>query len=353
MVNEGAKGLRLVLEHNRRIQYMDLSGNKISHVAAEILAIGFQTNTGIGILDLSFNPEMKANGIAAILKSLHEHPTLHSLYFIDNNVQNQSAQNIRDLLIHNTKITSLNISSNKIEADGANLIAFGFQKNKALIKLDISSNPIGDNGAISFANAIKKHSSIQRISLKNANIRVDGILGLTAALNTNKSLTHCNLDLAPGNDKEKMKKAQEALINVIEEKPNLIEFRCTLKEVEEHIKKSIADNLQKQFIYILFILINDPNWSFLPNEVTNRIMHFFCLLLSEDLRYKKSHHQLLQCANFFFQNKELPKKQPIKVEEKISKETKQSTFSFSFFSSVKVESTPTQTNQSNIPSCSQ
>ena len=93
----------------------------------------------------------------------------------------------------NPAILKLNLSRNKIRANGTNAIANGLHRNKTLLELNLDQNELGDEGAHELSKAVSVHQQLIRLHLNGCAMRKSGIASIANALRTNKSLLHLDI----------------------------------------------------------------------------------------------------------------------------------------------------------------
>lgn len=95
--------------------------------------------------------------------------------------------------IKSNKVTSLDLSYNDIDDNGAKLIADALKINTSLDWLILSNNKIRDKGAIAIADALKIHEFLTKLDVSCNDIRENGAKAIAAALKINKSLVSLNI----------------------------------------------------------------------------------------------------------------------------------------------------------------
>ncbi|RMZ94228.1 leucine-rich repeat-containing 34-like isoform X1 [Brachionus plicatilis] len=83
------------------------------------------------------------------------------------------------------------LENNRITRDGANDLAILLNRNNPLKILDLGYNRLEDDGAILIADAITyANTNLQKLSIKSNNIGAKGLCALAEALERNLVLTH-------------------------------------------------------------------------------------------------------------------------------------------------------------------
>jgi Ran GTPase-activating protein (RanGAP) involved in mRNA processing and transport len=112
-------------------------------------------------------------------------------------------------------LTTLNLSNNSINSDGAKALADALKSNTALTTLNLSNNSIHDLGAVALACALSSNQTLDTLKLGSSSIRDKGAKFLIACnslkvlcLAGNSITTGCLMELA---NKLKSNKSLEEL----------------------------------------------------------------------------------------------------------------------------------------------
>jgi len=103
----------------------------------------------------------------------------------DNNITTQRANTITDTL---TSLEQLDISYNKLDNDGAILLAKGISCSSTLKILDISGNHIGSSGFIAIINALTSNTSLEKLRMGWNAIGKDGTQAVVTESASNQTL---------------------------------------------------------------------------------------------------------------------------------------------------------------------
>jgi len=192
------KPLSEVLE-KLNIKSLILSKNKLTGKGAEDLAKGLATNASLTELDLEDNliddagvahlaanlalkphlTKVNLNGnkiSGAGVKSLVEHlgnpdRQLPELHLARNQIGDEGAAAVGQLLKTNHTITSINLSANKIGNKGVEALVASLGSDSPVVSIDLSNNEIGVEGALALHKLIQSHSNIVNVNLSgNKNI---------------------------------------------------------------------------------------------------------------------------------------------------------------------------------------
>lgn len=133
------------------------------------------------VTQLDFNrlnisaPEAKA--LAGVFPSC---PSLHTIYFHVNQIDDEGAKAIAEALPSCSSLIYLHLHSNQISIGGAEAIAKALPSCPSLQFLDLHSNKIRDEGAKAIAGAAQSHPSLRVLYLHNNPIGAEGKAALDA-----------------------------------------------------------------------------------------------------------------------------------------------------------------------------
>uniref|UniRef100_A0A673BSU7 NLR family CARD domain-containing protein 3-like n=1 Tax=Sphaeramia orbicularis TaxID=375764 RepID=A0A673BSU7_9TELE len=111
----------------------------------------------------------------------------------NNNIEEEGAQALAEVLQCNRKLVSLNVQKNLIGAGGAKRIAEALKTNRTLTKLILCSNQLGDKGTVALAEALTINQTLLSLQLQSNSISNRGMTALTKALRLNHGLVSLNL----------------------------------------------------------------------------------------------------------------------------------------------------------------
>ena len=146
--------------------HLDMSCNKITDEAAHDIAALLFHNPELRELDLS-NNLIQAPGATIILST---HSSLNKINLCRNAITDEAADAIGEFLSPNTKLKEFDVSHNKLQANGAVKI-FRAIKNSHLLKLNISSNLINEDAADVIISALSKITKLIEVNLENNKMR--------------------------------------------------------------------------------------------------------------------------------------------------------------------------------------
>ena len=152
----------------------------------------YDNDPSLTSLNLGFN-NIGDQGAQAIAEILANNTTLTSLNLRSNNIDDQGAQAIAKALANNTTLTSLNLGWNNIDDQGVQAIAEALANNTTLTSLDFYDNNIGDQGAQAIAESLRDNTTLTYLVLSTNNIGLQGAQAIAEALANNTTLTRLDL----------------------------------------------------------------------------------------------------------------------------------------------------------------
>ena len=139
---------------------LNLNNNNIGEEAADDIAAVLSNNTKLQELYLSDN-NFRAGAIK-IAKGLQNTTNLTILYLNNNIICEEAADDIAAVLFHNTKLQEFNLSDNNFRA-GAIKIAKGLQNTTNLTILYFNNNNIGEEAADDIAAVLSHNTKLQHL----------------------------------------------------------------------------------------------------------------------------------------------------------------------------------------------
>ena len=159
------------------------------------------------IIKLTINSCMISDEEANVLATaLTDNTTLEELYLHQNNIGDEGAKAIAQVLETNKtlKLKILGINKNKIGDEGATAIAQVLETNTNFDKLYLRQNNIGDEGAKAIAQVLETNKTLKlKILCLNENrIGMEGTTALVTALNKNTTLVVLDLGMLDITDEQ-------------------------------------------------------------------------------------------------------------------------------------------------------
>ena len=169
------------------------------------IATALQTNSSLTKLSLlnMHDVQYTEKNISALIEMLQVNKSLQYLDLSGNSFIDSGSHCVFEGLQHNNTLVNLNLRNTGITAadpDTARSLTKMLQVNKSLTHLDLSENQICDSGAHYVFEGLQSNTTLVNLNLSNTGITAadpDTARSLTKMLQVNKSLTH--LDLSRNN----------------------------------------------------------------------------------------------------------------------------------------------------------
>lgn len=181
-----AKAVALTLSFCSRYTELNLSGNALGDQGAQTMATLLLKTTTLTTVDLSAN-DISSTGMNFILRSLLINRTVKALDLSSKTGSNRNrfsklnAGPLEDLLLRNSTLQRLNLSTCCLGSIGAQGLSRGLVENQSLKFLDISQNDLGDKGACYIASVLKE-CALEELNLADNNICDEGLISLACSL---------------------------------------------------------------------------------------------------------------------------------------------------------------------------
>ncbi|CAF1270172.1 unnamed protein product, partial [Didymodactylos carnosus] len=158
-------------------------------------------NKGISVTDmLSVNKTMRELRIChsqynmkCLCEGLEQNTTLEKLDLFHNEITDDRAMIISQLLMTNTALRELILYNNYITDFGAAALGKALQINTSLKRIDIGHNWIGNDGAKALAEALKINKHLESLEIKRNRITDHGAEAVIKALDENNTLKVLNI----------------------------------------------------------------------------------------------------------------------------------------------------------------
>lgn len=141
----------------------------------------FETNAAITTLNLSRN-YIQDDGAKIIANVLKTNATLKNLCLDYNLINDKGIKKIASALSKNLTLTTLSLRYNKINDQGIDYIANSLKENSTLKSLDLTFTYCTDKGAEHLAKSLEINSTLTNLNLSNNFICKNGFNGLTAVI---------------------------------------------------------------------------------------------------------------------------------------------------------------------------
>jgi Ran GTPase-activating protein (RanGAP) involved in mRNA processing and transport len=176
---------------NKQCKELDLRRNEIKSNGIGILADQLMQNQILVTLYLSFN-FISDTGVRYLMESIsNNHTRLKKLELDSNEITDQGAEYISEMLKTNQILTWLSLDNNNITNQGIKSLANVLrQSNQRLEELYINGNKSIDDQSINFLSLmIKQNSTIQKLSLENCGFSKRGKMRLEQIVKHKKNLS--------------------------------------------------------------------------------------------------------------------------------------------------------------------
>jgi len=194
LTSGGISGLASALAQNNTLTSLDLSDNKIDDSGIVALSEALSSKVHLAHLNLSGNNYGKG-GAEALLKAFGsgEHAALTQLQLARNQLGDEGASTVSQLISTNHTVNNVNLSGNKISDNGSIALANSLASNESEVtSIDLSNNNIGEKGALALSNAFDSNKSLIELNLSNNNFKSGGN-GLTPLFKEGVSFPHLHL----------------------------------------------------------------------------------------------------------------------------------------------------------------
>ena len=184
----------LALLFGKSLDHWNFSSWFLAPPSFSTLCLALRVNTSLTSLELRSNP-IGAEGASSLSEALRVNTSLTSLLLSSNSIGAEGASSLSEALRVNTSLTSLLLSSNSIGAEGASSLSEALKVNTSLTSLRLCKNSIGDEGASSLSEALRVNTSLTSLGLSENSIGAEGASSLSEALRVNTSLTFLDLSV--------------------------------------------------------------------------------------------------------------------------------------------------------------
>ena len=165
-----------------------IAGASIGDGAADDIATAVSCNVHLQEFDISKN-YLQASSVIKVAKGLRKISTLTKLCINNNQITNEAAGYIANVISCNSHLQILDISSNSLQAQGATIILKSLQKISSLTTLCINYNIIAKEVADDIA-AVVSCNPMQVLDVSNNCLGTIGITKVAKALQSICTLTH-------------------------------------------------------------------------------------------------------------------------------------------------------------------
>ena len=181
------------LQNISTLKRLRISNNNITEQAADDIANVLASNIQLEVFDISGNC-VKTPGVIKIAKSLQQITTLQQLYINNNNISDEAADDIVAVIYSNTRLKELNIGKNSLQLTGAIKIAKVLQYMFTLKVLCINNNNISDKAAGNIAAVIYNNTQLQDLNISENNLQSTGAIKIAKALQNISTLVKLRIN---------------------------------------------------------------------------------------------------------------------------------------------------------------
>ncbi|KAK7878191.1 hypothetical protein WMY93_031188 [Mugilogobius chulae] len=140
------------------------------------------------IVDLKHGQRIDDIDALALSKCLLNIQEVTALDLSYNNITDEGAEHLAELLQGENSLRSLDLTFNNIGRYGAQLLSQSLESNKTLLSLTLSGNKVNSEGALSLANLLQVNNTLQVLRLNNCDLDAKSVIAFAIALKTNQTL---------------------------------------------------------------------------------------------------------------------------------------------------------------------
>ena len=259
--------IAVALSKMTNLRVLQIENIEITSRSARSIAEAICSNTKLETLNCSSN--LSPGCVVEIMKALQSISTLTKLYIGNCNVTEDAADDIAAAISCNTQLQELDISKNNLQSTGAIKIAVALQNISMLTKLYISDNNITSKAANDIAAAIYGNAQLQEFDVSNNDLQSTGAIKIAKAIQSISTLT--KLYISNNNVADK---AADDVATAVHCNNRLQEFDVSKNQFEAAGFKTIAKALQSN-VTLKKLYITD-------NNVTDEAANHIALLLQHN-----------------------------------------------------------------------
>ncbi|TNN15207.1 T-complex-associated testis-expressed protein [Schistosoma japonicum] len=185
-----SKALQL---YQQQLKVLNLVNSHVNSEQCRLLAIHLQNHSTLNCLNLSHN-SIGYRGIRALSKLLTGNNRITSLNLTNNRLKSSSGLSIAYALTQSTcSLVQLNLCMNKLQDEGGIAIAKALVQNSTLKELNLSVNDLHENTASYFGHVLTRNNTLTHLDLSNNQIGVAGSKKLQDGMDQNSCLIHLDL----------------------------------------------------------------------------------------------------------------------------------------------------------------
>ena len=195
--NLGAVEVAKLIECNPSLEVIYLGCNHIEKQGITELSKALINNTSVTGLWLKRNP-IGTEGALCLAEMLRYNRSIRTLDLVNTSIGKIGLTAILNVLIEeNCTVERLYLGGNQIDEEAALLLAELLIKNSRLKALLLNVNHLGDLGVLRLAKALQQNQTLVELGLASNGISPTGCRGLIQGITTHPSLTNLDLGYSP------------------------------------------------------------------------------------------------------------------------------------------------------------
>ena len=243
MKQQDAMWLQGVLRSSTSLHTLNLPGNGIDGELLRALVAGLVNNNKVTSLDLSHN-RIDDDGAAALgILLMKKNYGLEVLKLNDNVIREAGARALGRALPVNTKLRELNLKLNRLGDIGGQYIVDGLKSNESITSLNLGSNELAAESARALGEALKVNRTLLELDIAGNTLQEDGGRVILTAVENNSSLVKVDVRFSGVDIREEEAIAKVVQRRVAQQQAERLEG--VEKEMTVKIQKKVADRILK------------------------------------------------------------------------------------------------------------
>ncbi|KAK4473332.1 hypothetical protein MN116_004494 [Schistosoma mekongi] len=232
--------------YQQQLKVLNLVNSHMNSEQCRLLAIHLQNHLTLNCLNLSHNL-IGYRGVRALSKLLSGNNRITSLNLTNNRLKSSSGLSIAYALTQSTcLLVQLNLHMNKLQDEGGVAIAKALIQNSTLKELNLSVNDLHEMTANYFGHVLTHNSTLTHLDLSNNQIGVAGSKKLQDGMDQNSCLIHLDLRFT-GSSQE----AEYAISQRIEMNQTRIhKLQQEMPNIQQNIPNEITSVARRQRSFI-------------------------------------------------------------------------------------------------------
>lgn len=238
-----ALGMQRVLKSCPMLKSLRLPGNRIDSILLKAIVAGLVKNNTLTTLDLSHNKIDDEGAIALGVLLSKKDSSLQHVDLGDNQIRAEGAKALGAALGSNTAVTDFSLRLNRIGEEGGSQFFEKLKTNQAIVKLNVVSNGMGVESAKCIAEYLKATTVLQHIELSGNDMKDEGGKLLSEGVGQCASLRvidvrNCGLSEQEMTNIDKVTRRRVQSLKVAETEK-------LEQEMRENIQKMVAEKVRK------------------------------------------------------------------------------------------------------------